>query len=493
MNYLYVIISGIAVGLTLEYSNLYLLSWIGLIPLIYVLDKKEGSAFKLGWSFGLAMLIVSGRWLVYPLLNFSGYPLWLCYIITILALGLIAIYFGLFTTLLELWINKLKIPLLIAAPILWTGIEILRSKFSLEYLFGFLGYSQSFKTELIQLATYGGVYLVSFIIVVVNTLIYLAIRDRKLNYLLIGILIFSGTFFYGSSSLKEDVISKKEINIGVIQPNIAQNIKMNPKMQSDISNKILDLSTKELNKGDLDLLVWPETAILRSYYEDRGFPFGLPKNTPLFIGGFAREGEKIYNSAFLFGEKRDIIARYSKHRLVPFGEYVPFPQLIPNIIQKNMNHLNKGEELSNFELNGFSWISPICSEILNSSFVRRLYKQEDMIINISNEAWFGRSSAPLQVLQAAIFRAVEYQVPVVKVGNTGISGIINNKGEVLFKTKLFETISFNYKLALADREESFYYSFGSSLENLFLVAISIITTIAWIKRGKFENNKERKC
>ncbi|PRX19235.1 apolipoprotein N-acyltransferase [Orenia metallireducens] len=481
MNYLFVVFSGMLIGSSLEYPDLYLLSWIGLIPLIYVLDKRKSSSFKLGWSFGLAMLIVSGRWLVYPLLNFSGFPIWLSYIITILALALIAIYFGLFAALLELWIDRLKIPLLISFPILWTGIEILRSKFSFGYLFGFLGYSQSFKTELIQFASYGGVYLISFLVVLVNVLLYLSIRDRRLTYLLIAVLIFSGIFSYGIFSLQQEVITKKTVKLGVIQPNIAQNIKMDSKMQNNITKKILNLSTKELNKDDLDLLIWPETAILRSYSKDEGFPFYLPKDTPLFIGGFTKKGDEIYNSSFLFGKQRKIIDSYSKHKLVPFGEYMPFPQFIPNIIKKNMNDLDKGKELSNFELNGFNWISPICSEILDSDFVRKLYNQEDIIINISNEAWFGKSSAPVQILQSAIFRAVEYQVPVVKIANTGISGIVNSKGKVLTKTKLFETMSFNYELSLLEQKESFYYKFGNALEIIFLIFICLISIIDFAK------------
>ncbi|MCK8828579.1 apolipoprotein N-acyltransferase [Natroniella acetigena] len=476
MKYLLTILSGFLLGLPFYNTDLFFLAWIGLVPFLFALQgEHKRESFFLGWLMGIAFFGIGGNWIIYPLLDFSGLPIVVSVFIFILAVFILALFFALFAVLLKVLEVKFSLPYLLLIPVSWTAIEFLRTIFSFGYLFGFLGYSQSFIPELIQLAGYGGVYLITFIIVLVNTILFLAIKERKFHYALIGIAIISLIFYQGQLQLTESDIEGEELAVGLIQPSISQQIKMDPEYQDLIVDRLLDLSNQEIKENNPDLLIWPETAILRTYDEDKKIPFDFVEETSLFFGGFVRDNRGNLNSSFLADANRDIVTRYSKTKLVPFGEYTPFAEIIPNVIVENLNNLIPGEERKEFEFNRISWVSPICSEILNSSFIRELDPGSNLLITIANEAWFGKSNLPLQMFQATIFRAVEYNLPVIKVGNTGFSGIVDNQGRIVTKIDIFEPTSKTFNLAVSEREITLYYQYGDlfGLVNLIVVLILI--------------------
>ena len=483
MNYFLTILSGLILGIPFLMPQFALLAWIGLVPLLKALeDKSYLQSFKLGWLFGITFLITSSRWLLEPIINFSGYPFAVSALIFFVCASILALYFALFALGLNFLKYHFGLSALILVPVVWTGVEFLRSIYSFQFLFVFLGYSQSFIPELIQLAQIGGVYFISFIIVLVNTIFYWALkkesRQQSIIYSLIALLIVSSVFIYGKVDLKQDLASKKEMQVGIIQPNIAQHKKLDSDYYHQIEEKLVNLSESEIKENDPDLIVWPETAILRSYHLDRRFPYLNDYQTPLYVGGFVREGNGPLNSSLLVDENGKIKERYSKNILVPWGEYVPFPNLVPDFIETNLNHITPGTERTEFELEGVTWIGAICSEIFNPDYIQESYAEQDFIINISNEAWFGDSSAPQQVLQSAIFRAVEHQVPIVKVGNTGISGLINYQGQVLERTKLLVTKTLTVDLELPVREKTIYSRFGDIIGRGSLITVLFLLLIA---------------
>jgi apolipoprotein N-acyltransferase len=487
MSYYLTILAGILLGIPFLIPKLALLSWIGLVPFLIAIEKKSlRYSFKLGWLLGVVFLAISSKWLLEPIINFSGYPIGIAGLIFLLGISIISLYFALFSLVLKYLEQNFDLSLIILVPLTWTGIEFLRSLFSFQFLFGFLGYSQSFIPELIQLARFGGVYLITFIIVAVNTLIYLAwhyeTRKDTIIYLSIAVLILVSIFLHGKWQLNQELPTAKEFKVSIVQPNIPQYKKLDTNYQRELADKLIKLSRDEINTNQPDLLVWPETAILKTYSLEQNFPYLNSYQTPLFVGGFIRQGNGPLNSALLVNETGKISNRYSKNRLVPWGEYVPYPSIIPDFIETNLNHITPGTEAVEFELKGVSWIGAICSEILNPGYIRKLYQQNDFIINISNEAWFGNSSAPRQVLQAAIFRAVEMQAPIVKVGNTGISGLINARGRVVERTKLLTTKTLMVDLKLPIRKETAYYLFGDLIGKGSLVfAMTLLLIIAYSK------------
>ncbi|MBM7556635.1 apolipoprotein N-acyltransferase [Halanaerobacter jeridensis] len=492
MSYYLIILSGLMLGLPFVIPQFALLAWIGLIPMLKGLENRSWQqSLKLGWLFGITFLTISSNWLMEPIIKFSGYPLIVSALIFFICAAILALYFALFAVILNFLQKQFNVALLILVPIVWTGVEFLRSIYSFQFLFAFLGYTQSFIPEMIQFAQVGGVYLVTFIIVLVNTIFYVAWQTDKqktsMIYGLIAILIIGGVFAYGRWELNQISSTKTNFRVGIVQPNIPQHKKLDSDYYSQLEKKLVRLSETEIQKNKPDLLVWPETAILRSYNLDRKFPYLKDYRTPLYVGGFVRQGNGPLNSALLVNDQGEIVNRYSKNILVPWGEYVPFPNIVPDFIETNLNHITPGKEKTEFNLKNVSWIGAICSEILNPDYIRDAYNQNDFIINISNEAWFGDSSAPRQVLQAAIFRAVEHQVPVVKIGNTGISGLISPQGKILKKTELLTTETLTVKVELPKREETIYYLIGDIIGRGSLIAIILLLLIAAYQRY---NSKE---
>ncbi|MCK8817271.1 apolipoprotein N-acyltransferase [Natroniella sulfidigena] len=483
MKYFLAILSGTLLGLPFYKAELFFLAWIGLVPFLFSLaEENKKESFFLGWLMGLTFFGIGGKWIIYPLLDFSGLPIVVVLLVFVLALFILATFLGLFAIILKLLEARFNLHYLLLVPVSWTAIEYLRTIFSFSYLFGFLGYSQSLLPELIQLAEYGGVYLVTFIIVIVNTLLFLAIKEKKAHYILISLLIVGLVFYQGSSKLAQPVAEKGELAVGIIQPNIPQQIKMDPAYQDLIAERLLELSNHEIEENSPDLLIWPETAILRTYNEEQKIPFDFIEETPLFFGGFIRSSEGNLNSSFLADADGNIMTSYSKMNLVPFGEYTPFAEVIPDSMLGNLNNLVPGIEKEKFVFNDFSWVSPICSEILNSSLVRSLDPGSDLLITIANEAWFGKSNLPFQMIQATIFRAVEHNFPIIKVGNTGISAVVSNQGEILTKTETFKRDSKTFDLTIPTRKTTLYHKYGDLFGLISLVVTLILVGVICFER-----------
>lgn len=460
MAYILSLLAGILLTVPFKFPEFALVSWGGLIPFLISRENKSNSqAFLLGWVMGIGFLALSSYWLIYPVTQFSGYHWLIAGLIVGLAFLILALYFGMFSFIVNIISKKTTYPLIVIVPIVWTSIEIIRTFFSFQFLFGFLGYSQSYIPELIQLAEYGSVYLISFFIILVNVLFYRGLtactQRKKLVYFIIPLVVMGLVYGYGQQKINHlPQTETEQLTIGGVQPSIPQRIKLNPSYETYIANKLQKLSNQATTKKSIDLLIWPETAVLRSYNLDKNFPYPLKKQVPMLVGGLTRKQGKVFNSALLVDKEQNIINSYSKNKLVPWGEYVPFPQIVPDFIETNLNHLSPGNKLNDFRFKNIDFITPICSEILNPFYLHKLYSSHDLIINISNEAWFAESNASLQILQATIFRAVETRTPVVKVGNTGISGVINQTGEVALKTKLFADVSFPFTLELPNSRQA---------------------------------------
>ena len=483
MKYLLALLSGVLLGIPFVIYDLALLSWIALIPFFFAIEGvTRKKAFFLGWVMGICFFVLNGYWLLYPLTEFSGFPMVVNLFLFLLVVIILALFIAAFSVILKSITNHNNYFLILVAPVIWTAIEFIRTLLPIQYYFAFLGYSQSFISQLVQLAHYGGVYIITFLIVLFNVLLYLAIKKNKLRYALLGILLFGILFSYGQWQINRPLEKEREINISVIQPNIAQEIKMSSEHQSEVREKIIELSEEEIAKNEPELVVWPETAILRSYNKDSKFPYLLNDDTPLLVGGFLRDetGGNL-NSSLLINSENDIIEYYSKMNLVPFGEYTPFSDYMPDVLSTVMGNLLPGEQKQSFDLNGITLSTPICSEILDPFFIRDLQNDNDVITTIANEAWFQDSNLPVQMIQASIFRAVENRSPVVKSGNTGISAFINENGEVIKETEAFTEGALNYTLAINDDQRGLYKIIGDSFGFLNLVLFGGIILLSILK------------
>lgn len=258
------------------------------------------------------------------------------------------------------------------------------------------------------------------------------------------------------------LIGQKELNIAkgdqsgcrisVVQPNIAQEMKWEPEQARSILNT-LGRMTLEAAGEKPDLIVWPETSTPGALNQNPMVRHEVASiirsvETPLLLGSSARskfrtsgaERRKYMNLAYLIKNTNDLRRpqSYAKVRLLPFGEYLPYEEHVSwrSLGAPGINGYVAGKEIKVFSLNDFKFAVTICWENIFPDLVREFVKNgAQFIVNITNEAWFGKTAAPYQFLAMSVFRAVENRVYVVRCANTGISCIIDPWGRLVDRVK----------------------------------------------------------
>ncbi|MCD5401691.1 apolipoprotein N-acyltransferase, partial [candidate division NPL-UPA2 bacterium] len=327
-------------------------------------------------------------------------------------------------------------------PCLWVSLELIRSHLFLGgFPWGLLGYSQHLNLPLIQISSFTGIYGVSFLIVLVNVAVanlFLSPgRHRRVVgcWLLITGFLVGGSLFYGRQVLREE-IEGESLRVAIVQGNIAQAEKWDWSRREEFLGIHAQL-TREASLEEPALIVWPETSAVPGHLPDDRYLFDTLVNLSqesgayILVGGVHRHQGRDFNSAFLFSP-RGIEEIFDKIHLVPFGEFLPGERFIPSSWREALRlgeGFKHGEEFTLFALPQGQFIVPICYEIIFPHLVRRLLGQEaDFIVNITNDAWFGKTAGPYQHAAMATFRAVEARRPLVRAANTGISLFIDPFG-----------------------------------------------------------------
>ena len=416
--------------------NIALLAYFAFIPFFFTLNNKSRpEAFKCGYFFGLIFFALTIYWLVY--VSVLGYIILVLYL---------ALYFGIFAFSIRYSLYATRYLSIILIPLIWVVLEYTRTYLFSGFGWALLGYSQYLNLPFIQIADKTGVWGVSFIIMMVNVTIFKLLKDglKKTGLvILVTVMILGSTLFYGYFKLEEEPFSK-ELLVSVIQGNIPQEQKWDERFKEEILKKY-DTLTRKAAKEKPHLIIWPETAF-PGYLEEEDLRRYITKlardiGVPLLIGaptlGDYEKGV-YYNSAVLISEEGEILKRYDKLHLVPYGEYVPFEKIFPftrKLIDKPIGDFSPGEEYTIFELKGKGQFGVlICFEDIFPCLVRNFVKRNaSFMVNITNDAWFGKSNAPYQHAQASVFRAVENRVPVIRAANTGLSCFIDSKGRIIDK------------------------------------------------------------
>jgi apolipoprotein N-acyltransferase len=458
------VLSGILLILSLPPYDLGWLSWIGLVPLlIAVYGRTVIYAFFLAFIFGLTFF--SG--VFYWTLAVDSYS-FLHQIVLILYLGS---YFGLFGFVFSFLTKKYSLTVsLFLVPFIWVSLEYLRSNMGfLAHPWPLLGHAQGNYLPIIQMADFSGTYGVSFLVGMINSVVaamcFFLLYKSKKSFLptgfrisirglgILGVTAFclvGFTLFYGVVKLSKPIEGKK-LRISIVQGNITQEHKWNPKYAKAITEIYTDL-TRKVMKEKPDLIVWPEAATPKPVNLDKSLyrqvtQLSEEANAYLLVGSSShekfksqeREKIKLRNSAFLFNPDKTINdQRYDKIHLLPFGEYLPYKEIIPwswiNI--PNVVTTIAGNMFTVFECPGFRFSAPICWETVFPYVVRNFVRNgAQFIVNITNEAWFGDTAAPYHFLSSNVFRAVENRVYLVRCGNTGVSCFIDPHGRIVNRVK----------------------------------------------------------
>lgn len=432
--------SSILLVLSFPPFDISVLAWISFIPFFY-------AAKKIGFRPVFITSYILGLFFFGSLLYWLNYVTIFGYLILVMYLG---IYFGIFGLCSKFIIDRAENLALFLIPAVWVVLEFLRTKLFTGFGWCLLGYSQYKFLELVQISNVFGVWVVSFLIMMVNVFLFLVLfADRKnapKKFLIVALILVS-VILYGVWNIKD--IKSKEcglLEVGFVQGNIPQEEKWFGGNEDEIVDKYLGLSNRLLKRSPIPhLVIWPETAlpdVVNNYEQTRILKirnFAKDNGVWLLTGAitseFSGKTKLYYNSAVLFNDEGNAVGRYDKMHLVPFGEYMPlnikrslpFLRFWSSIIGDS----KKGSQYTVLRVDDFKIGVLICFEDVFGYMAREFSNLgADFFVNITNDAWFGKSSAPMQHLQHSVFRAIENSKYLVRVANTGISCVIEPSGNV---------------------------------------------------------------
>ncbi len=455
-DYLLALLSGALYALSFPRAGLWPLAWIAFIPLFLACRHKDpGRAFRVGFVAGLGGFGALLYWLNIVMTRYGHLPVVISLLLFLLMVAYLALYPAA-TLYITRWAEIRGVSPLLVFPLAWTSLEYLRSLALTGFPWGTIGYSQYTVIPLIQIADITGVYGPSFLIALANTVLFLALRRgvRGATYrwpvagATLLILLLAGTLWYGFHRLHQSP-DGATLKVALIQGNIPQDVKWDPAFQ-EATVKIYERLTRQAAAaGPLDLIVWPESAAPFFVQEEpqlsaRIGTLAREATCGMIVGSPAleRDGDRMryLNSAFFFTPTGQVGPRSDKIHLVPFGEYVPLARLLPFVhkMVEGIGDFVPGSKFVTFPTGKGDAGVLICYEGIFPELARGYIRQGSrFLVNITNDAWFGRSSAPWQHLSMYAFRAVENRVPVVRAANTGISSLIDSTGRIADTTPLF--------------------------------------------------------
>jgi apolipoprotein N-acyltransferase len=482
-------LSGLLLVLAFPKFNLEVLAWGAFLPWLWALKKKSPSqAAFLGLVTGLVFFTGLLYWVYVVLTDYGNLPAPVSIFFLMVLTAYLALYFSAFAFSLRWVTDKIDLAETLFAPPLWVSLEYLRGILLSGFPWGLLGYSQFLSFPMVQISDITGVYGVSFVIVLVNVSLYrltaasLSGRWKSgLKEVLAGGIILAMMGVYGHFrliDLDRKTKQQKPFRVALIQGNIRQDIKWEPQFQEETVKIYSDL-TQEVKLERPDLIIWPETAT--PFFFQSAYPFqsrilelSHQMGAPLLFGApaFERDGPRVnyFNSAFLISPEKKILDRYDKIHLVPFGEYAPLSGILgfTRDIIGAIGDFTSGKGVHNLALPWGNFGVLICYEAIFPDLSRGFVERgAQFLVNITNDAWFGRTAAPYQHLSMVTLRAVENRVPIARAANTGISAVIDARGRVLFSTGLFtrEILSGNIYL---NGSRTFYTKFGDLFAYLCL-------------------------
>ena len=458
-DYLLALLSGVLLAVSFPRFGLPAFGWIALTPLIAALAPHRsrmapGRAFALGFVSGLAYFAGTVYWTSPTIRTYGGLSLPVALFATALLVAYLALFPALFALAVAWLCQRLGTRTLIVAPAVWVTSEVGRAYFWSGFPWLLLGYSQTTVLPVAQVASVVGVFGLSGLVASVSTgFAYLAVcRSRRAwAGAAAPIAIAAVLAIWGSGRIRSGDLTRAgtPLKLALVQGNVPQDEKWDPVRAEAILRRYLSM-TRDGAAGGARLVIWPESAT-PFYYEQE--PIGGARirevvratGVRLLFGSDQFESgrpPKYYNAAFMLKPDGQTAAVYHKMHLVPFGEYVPLKSLLFFVepLVEAASDFSPGESMVALPMNGASISTAICYEIVYPGLVRQSVRQgSQLLTTITNDAWYGYSSAPYQHFLQASMRAIEQGRYLARAANTGISGIVDPYGHVVVQSALFQT------------------------------------------------------
>ncbi len=496
------IASGILIALSFPNPGLSFLAWIALIPLLIAMEESSPrEAFRIGLTCGITSYALILYWLNIVFVQYGHLPWSVSIPVYLLLVFWLALFYALSTCIARLG-ELAGIKAAFTLPVAWVAFDFIRSFLFSGFAWAMLGHSQFRTLPLIQIADLAGVYGITLLIVLANIVLHRALRavsgagvPYPIKSAVILLFLLLGTLFYGFNRLNApESAPSSTLRVALIQGNIPQDVKWSPAFREHTVDTYVRL-TREASKGGVDLVVWPESAVPFFFQDEpvqakRLRDLARELNACLLFGSPAHElrnGKSTFlNSAFMLSPTGETIGRADKMHLVPLGEYIPLGNILTfiNKLVVGIGDFSPGERAIPLDTGSTKLGIQICYEVIFPELARQ-YVQAGarVLVAITNDAWFGRSSAPYQHLAISIFRAVETRTPLIRAANTGVTAIVDQNGHIRTMTPLFLE-AYRTGEVQSGSGKSLYLTIGDAPAWLCVMLTAGIALFVWFHRKK---------
>jgi len=505
------------------------LGWIAPIPWLLLIRRDQLSGrrpYAALYLAGFVFWLLAIHWLRLP--HPATYLGWFA------LSGYLAFYLPVFVGLSRVAVHRFNVPLWLSAPVVWTGLELARAHLLTGFLMSSLAHTQVHRPMLIQISDLVGEYGLDFVMMTVAASVASVLFSPRRPWSLVpAVLLLGATLAYGQFRVTEaarDDVNPRTVRVALIQGNSLAEWKADPNRGRQIMDEYLALSDRavamanERDGSPIDLIVWPETMFRTGIVSfDPGYKVpaesgrtaeevaayarqdlaGLVNRvrTPVLVGidrfhfpvgptPGADPPPLCYNSAVLVGRDGKIVGTYDKIHRVMFGEYIPFAEWLPFLYQLTplTGGIQAGAAPAALQLDGVCYAPNICYETAIPHVIRRQVatldkrnESPDILVNVTNDAWYWGSSELDMHLACAVFRAVEARRPLVIAANGGISAWIDHLGRIRAQSPRQQS-----DVILADVERSTMHSWYIKLGDWFaaacLTCCVVLAAIGWRTR-----------
>ncbi len=464
-----------------------------MLALIHPRKPALTRAFGLGATAGGVGFAGTVYWVTHVMVQYGGLQLWSAMLVNALLIAFMTLFPAVFAVITRRLAMAYGARALLLAPLVWVATELGRTHVFGGFPWVLLGYSQVGLLPVAQLASVLGVYGVSGLLAAVSAVAAFSVvtrsgRERIIAITSMALLVVAVTVWGGMRMARGAWTSTGQtVRVGLIQGNVDQGEKWNTARSASILQDYLRLTHQALSEGS-DLIIWPESSTPFNFEDDVAAAdqvraVARQSKVPILLGSdqVERGAEtRYYNAAYLVREDGTIGGVYRKMHLVPFGEFVPFRRLLFFVapLVEAVSDFSEGDRAVMLPFHGHFVSTAICYEIVYPALTRDFVKGgSELLTTITNDAWFGPTSAPYQHFAQASMRAIEEGRYLVRAANTGISGIVDPYGRVLAASDIYRPAVIVGSVRLVTAATIYartgdLFAYGSAIMTLIMLVLS---------------------
>ena len=440
--------------------------------IVHIKKKSKGTykkrpfkknLFIFGSAFGFGFFLSGIHWITNSLTFDESFKILIPFALILIPIFL-SLFFSLVTVIVGPFLNlNFKSVLLFSSGLALA--DYIRAKILTGFPWNMWVYSISWSSEMLQILNKIGLFGLNLVVITIfMTPIIIFFNSNFNNKLVIfffSLIFVALIYIYGNFKINQNLKNlenyKEKYNIKVVSPNFDLEYGLTKNEIKDRIQKLIKYS--DPNNKKKTLFVWPEGAFGGLSFNEilifkNLFLSNFNDNHYILFGTNRHDKNKdgFYNSMFLVNNKLEVVQEYKKQKLVPFGEFLPFEKLLKKFglkkITEGHGSFLKGELQNNLVIDNLNILPLICYEIIFSDLVQSSNKETNLIINISEDGWFGKSIGPHQHFAKGLYRAIENDSFLIRSANKGISAIVNNKGQILKKLNANEAGNIEFEVPL---------------------------------------------